>query len=228
MTNAPKSSNYPPPVDKLLTYGDAHFFSVWPDYLELGLTAEHIPDLIRMVTDPALNWGDELDLDIFAPVHAWRALGQLRAEEAIAPLMTLFDEFADDEGSDWVGEELPEVFGMIGTAAMLPLLDMLADDTRRTWQRMAAAESLELIAASNPQVRSDVVNTLTRQLERFAENDPSFNGALILSLVALKAADALPLIEQAYGAQAVDEDVAGELEDARGELTLKDAPDASS
>src|SRR5579864_7878643 len=46
-------------------------------------------------------------------VHAWRALGQLRAVEAVEPLLELFDRLEDD---DWVHEELPAVFGLIGPA----------------------------------------------------------------------------------------------------------------
>ena len=80
----------------------------------LGLTSEHIPALIRMATDEELNWANADSLEVWAPVHAWRALGQLHAEEAIEPLMRLFHEHDD---SDWVGEELPIVYEIreIGT-----------------------------------------------------------------------------------------------------------------
>ena len=51
-------SSYPPPVDKLLTYGDCSQLPRWPNYLELGIEPEHIPDLIRMATDEDLRWVD--------------------------------------------------------------------------------------------------------------------------------------------------------------------------
>ncbi len=46
-------NTYAPPVDQLLTYGEAHLVSPdeWPNYLELGFGPERIPDLTRMATD---------------------------------------------------------------------------------------------------------------------------------------------------------------------------------
>ncbi len=51
------TNSYTPPVNQLLTYGNAQIASLdeWPNYLELGLGSEQIPDLIRMVTDEGLN-----------------------------------------------------------------------------------------------------------------------------------------------------------------------------
>lgn len=37
---------YPAPVDELLTYGEARHLQQWPNYLFLGVTKDHIPDLI--------------------------------------------------------------------------------------------------------------------------------------------------------------------------------------
>ena len=55
----------------------------WPDYLTtFGLGAEHVPELIRMTSDSALNRGT--GGDVWASTHAWRALGQLRAVDAVA------------------------------------------------------------------------------------------------------------------------------------------------
>lgn len=71
--------SYSVPLNRLLTYGDCRN---WPNYQELGLTQEYIPELIRMATDEELNWADPDSLEVWAPIHAWRALGQLRAEEA--------------------------------------------------------------------------------------------------------------------------------------------------
>ena len=98
---------YPPPVNKLLTYGasKAQLWQNWPNYAELGLGPEHIPDLIRMATDNELLWADSESLEVWAPIHAWRALGQLRAEAAIEPLLTLF-EVPDEEDNEWAMDEL--------------------------------------------------------------------------------------------------------------------------
>src|SRR5207247_2747483 len=102
-------NSYAPPVDKLLTYGDAHEHGGnpqdWPEYLELGIGREHIPDLIRMATDEELRWADSESLEVWAPIHAWRTLGALHAEAAIEPLLSLLKEI-DENDDDWVQEEL--------------------------------------------------------------------------------------------------------------------------
>ena len=95
---------YEEPVARLLVLGDVRTERERPDYLGLGLGREHVPELIRMATDPDLNHGDSNSPDVWAPLHACRALGELRAEEAIEPLLLLFD----DEDDDWMLEELPD------------------------------------------------------------------------------------------------------------------------
>jgi hypothetical protein len=107
---------YPPPVDKLLAYGEIKSIRrKWTNYPEqFELRPEHIPDLIRMATDSELNGADSDNPEVWAPIHALRALAQLKAEEAIAPLLSVFDEMEEDE---WFREEVSEVFGMIGAAA---------------------------------------------------------------------------------------------------------------
>ena len=104
------SRGYTDPVAKLLTYGklhDRHRKRPWPDYLELGFDQEHVPDLIRMATDMDLNRSPLHNLEVWAPLHAWRTLGQLRAKEATEPLVRLFEQLEDD---DWLPSDLPVVF----------------------------------------------------------------------------------------------------------------------
>ena len=54
----------------------------WPNYLKLGFTQHHINDLIIMALDDKLHYGDPDSLEIWAPIHAWRTLGQLKAISA--------------------------------------------------------------------------------------------------------------------------------------------------
>ena len=120
------TTHYPPPVDQLLTLGDARNMTRWPDYVAIGLGPEHIPDLIRMATDEDLNTADSESLEVWAPLHAWRALGQLRAESAVEPLLDLLHR-VDDNHDDWVGREIPQVMGMIGPAAIPALAACVSD-----------------------------------------------------------------------------------------------------
>ena len=201
------------PIAKLLTYGECDMLrqdEPWPDYLELGFTQEHVPDLIRMATDTDLNNADGDSLEVWAPLHAWRTLGQLRAEEAIQPLVTLFDKFRDD---DWVATELPRVLAMIGPSAIPALQDFLADDNVGSWGRISVPPCLEEIARNHPDHRDECVGVLVRQLEKYATNDPALSGFLVLSLAELKATGGIDLIRDAYSKEYVDLSVLGDIED---------------
>lgn len=215
-----RTSSYSPPVDQLLTYGEAQVGSSqnWPNYLELGLGPEQIPDLIRMAIDEELNWADSESLEVWAPTHAWRALGQLHAEAAIEPLLSLFETLKDN---DWVMEELPDVFGMIGRAALPALAAYIADISFDEWARINAIASIEKIGTRYPETRSECVALLMDQLELFSENGSEVNGFLILSLVELQAKEAAPLMERVFAAKRVDPIVVGQWEDVQVELGLK-------
>jgi hypothetical protein len=213
------TSKYGPPVDQLLTYGDGWHVSPngWPDYLELGLGPEQIPDLIRMATDEDLNWAYSDSLEVWAPIHAWRALGQLRAVAAVEPLLTLFESLDD---SDWVMEELPEVFAMIGPAALPALAAYISDVSHDVEARISAIPSVEKIGIRWPESRSACVALLMEQLEGFAENEPEINGFLVLGLVELHVTEAAQLIERAFAARRVDPTIMGDWVDVQVELGL--------
>ncbi|HJW82967.1 MAG TPA: hypothetical protein VJ754_01565, partial [Anaerolineae bacterium] len=134
--------DYPPPVNRLLTYGDCRDRPGWPNYLKLGLGPEHTSDLIRMATDDNLHQAMSDSREVWAPIHAWRALGQLHAAAAIAPLLGLLHRI-DDDNDDWVGEDLPRALALIGPAAIAPLAAYLADEQHGLYARVAASRALQ-------------------------------------------------------------------------------------
>lgn len=215
---------YSDPVAKLLTYGDCHEMDlyVWHNYPEtVGLTVDDVPELIRMATDSAF-WSLENEaLEVWAPIHAWRSLGQLHAEAAIAPLTQLFHE----QDSDWVTEELPKVYAMLGPAAIPVLADYLSDASHESLARNTAVDCLLYIARSHPESRDACVAPMLQQLESFAENDIDLNTILIGDLLDLKAAEAAPLMEQAFAAERVDEFMVGSWAGIQVELGLKQESD---
>lgn len=215
--------SYPSPVDKLLTYGkpEPKDAQNWPDYLaEFGLGPEHIPDLIRMVSDKELWEAPQETSENWAPVHAWRALGQLRAANAVEPLLHLFEE---RERDDWAIDELPQVYGSIGVAAIPTIEAYVKDRSHEEFAGMAES-GLEYIGKLHPEEKPEAVAALMRLLEAFKENDPTMNGFLISSLVDLKTVEALPLIERAFAADCVDESIIGDWDDVQVEFGLKEAP----
>jgi len=208
---------YSAPVAQLLTLGEPYARPF--DYTAMGFTATHVPELIRMAQSH--NQVDDLaegDAE-FAGIHAWRALGKLKAVEAIAPLLGML-HCVDDEQDDWVGEDLPHAFAEIGPACIAPVGAYLADAAHGLWARVAAASSLAEIGKRNPEGRADAVTALTDQLRGREKNDPILNGSLIAELLDLKAVESAPVIGAAFEAGAVDITVAGDWEDVQIALGL--------
>ena len=213
-------TEYSPPLDKLLTLGDCRELRTWPNYLEFGLTAAHIPDLIRLVADSELHQANSENPAVWGSVHAWRALGQLRAEAAIEPLMSLFHELEED---DWFHKELPEVYSMIGPAAIPALKAYLSDPSHDLFPRVTASSSLARIATEHPEARDECISVLTQELEKLKEHDPEFNGFLIASLCDLQATESAATIQRAFAVNSVDPSIAGDWEDVQVALGLKEA-----
>ena len=203
-------TTYTSPVDKLLTLGKPKSTTPdsWPNYLELGLGPQHIPELICMATDPvfrsleAEQESEEDDPDYWAPLHAIRALGQLHAETAVEPLVNLLAVLEDDE---WILEELPSVYGMIGPAAIPTLSAYLSDASHDVYSRAYASNGLIDIAKRYPESREECIAAISKQLEAFEENDYELNAFIIGDLAGINAVETLPLIERAFKADRVDE-----------------------
>ncbi len=219
-------TSYQPPVDKLLTYGESNLMTPdeWPDYQELGIGPEHIPDLIRMATDEELNEADSESREVWAPIHAWRALGQLRAVEAVEPLLGLFDRLEYD---DWVNEELPDVFGMVGPAALPALAEYIADLSHNDSSRISAIAGIENIGKRWPDAKGESITLLEERLKRFEENEPDVNGFIVEALVELGARETAPVIERAFDEGYVDPIVMGDWDDVQVELGLKSAEEVA-
>src|SRR5262245_20529152 len=115
MSGRPHMESYSPPV-LTLTQLDYPNLGIWRDYLSGGIRREHIPELIRLLSDGAFLTAEEPE--VYAHIHAWRALGQLRAAEAIEPLLELIAEQENEaDWSEWISQEVPVALGMIGPAA---------------------------------------------------------------------------------------------------------------
>ena len=213
-------------LSRLETFGDPRNTREWEtgeeDYVaQLAVTPGDVPELLaiaRKWTEPQTDWPDDKDYVAgYAPVHAWRCLGQLGAVEAVGPLLEMMDPL-DAQDDDWYLEEFPHVFAWIGQEALGPLTAYLADTAHRVYPRAAAARALSMLAERHPQIRDDVVPVLCDTLERFEENDESLNAFIIMHLVDLEATGAAELVERAFAADRVDLFVNGNWNDARERL----------
>lgn len=212
---------YEEPVRGLLSLGDIDIEAPPLDYAKRGIGPEHVPSLIQMAGDMSLHWAEQDSTEVWAPVHAWRALGQLRAESAVRPLLELF-RMIDDGDDDWVAEDLPHALTEIGMAAVPALCEYLQDGRRGNFSRIAAAESISGVGLRYPETRETCVAALTAQLERHNDNDGELNGFLICFLMDHKAMESIPAIESAFADDAVNESIVGDWEDVQIAFGLLD------
>jgi hypothetical protein len=230
-----ETTNYPAPVDSLLTFGTAECETVndWATHLSSGIGPEHIPDLIRMAKDESLRYkyfddeaypdfNEDEHPEFWAPIHAVHTLGALHAVSASESLLPLFDE-AMKHDDEWMAEDLPEAYGMFGPEAISSLASYIAEQHHDTYARGYAIEALQRIAAKHPdtETREKVGAVLTQLLEHFEENSEEVNATLIVGLVKLQAVDAAPLIERAFAANKVDTLYMGDWDDVQVELGLQ-------
>ncbi len=211
--------NYQPPVSQLLSLGeDAARGAEWFDYLSLGFTEADASELIRMVFDENLSWEKVESPAGWAPIHAWRTLGQLKAEAAIEPLLEMLPSI--DEGDDWASEDFPEIYAQIGPAAIPILHKQLMDNPYNEWVEAALSNGLERIAKYHPDYRGECVAIITEKLRHHHDNDPTLNGFIISDLLDLRAIESVAEIEMAYNADNVDLTICGDWEDMQIKLGL--------
>lgn len=209
-----------PPFAQLLKLGDPWdipFDS--PRYEQMGFMQEHIPTLIQLATDDTLlwEWDEKNPNPYFAPIHAWRVLGKMRAEAAIEPLVALFNL---DEDHEPILDDLPDVLAQFGETAIPALRLFLLHPDAYLWSLTAVSGALTKIALDNPETRSRCVEIIISRLRDFNQNEPDLNGSLIADLCDLKAVESAEVIKAAFYAKAVDLHVAGNWFDVKPELGL--------
>jgi len=192
---------YTSPVAKLLTLGSKHDLKVaWPNYLKMGFTHEHIPELIRLVQDfelANLPWdeNEQESAAVYGQMHAWRTLTQLQAIEAIPVMLNLFHSL-DDNFDDYISTEVPRALGILGEAALTPSYELLKDQVRSTTARIHAASTLAEIGRRHPGLRRTCVRLFIDALVEYKNNDAGVNSFIILGLATLKSQEAALLVEK--------------------------------
>jgi hypothetical protein len=227
---------YELPVAKLLHYGGCKGFQTWPNYVqELGLTVDHIPALLQMLQDEELwtFFAEDYDLEdeylaagissknaLWAPIHAWRSLGQLQAAEAVNPLAEVLQKY----DYDWCWEEIPDVYGLIGAEAIDPLDELLSAKIHYN-SKISLVSGVGKIVKTFPELRDRGVAVLTQQLSNYKNHHRSVNGSLIAELLDLNALESVPVMEEAYKAKKVDEMFVGSWARVQIDLGLKQEAD---
>lgn len=207
--------NYSGATAQLLTLGgDLPIASLdWADYAALGITPDDIPSLIDMVTDADLYTSDQDAPEGWATVHAWRALAQFKAGEAVEPLLQAYERFGEQEGWwEWFSDELPTVFLLIGETAIPGIRRYLSHRSQAkevAHAQFTAIEGLERIAKANPDLKPQCIEICIEELQDASKHQPDVNGFLVGVLASFKAVKAASVIEQAFAGGHIDPPSAG-------------------
>ncbi len=195
-----------------------------PTASELELGAEDGPELLRMAVDPEFDrtWHS---VAVWGPVWAWFLIVELKPLEGGPLLLGLLARLDSEDGDDAAVSILPRVFGLIGPEIAPALTMVLRDESRGLGSRWAAASGLREIALAQPDTRREMVAILTAQLEEQTVRDVEVNGAIIDVLLELRAVESAPVMERAFAARRVSEDVTGNWEHVQVELGLKPRPE---
>ena len=200
-------ASFSPPVSNLFLL-EGPDLRDWLDYPAThGFTEAHVPELIRMATDHALQESDQ-DHVLFGAVHAWRALAQLRAQAAIAPLLELFAANLDD----WASNDFPRIFELLGPEAISGLRTLLVE-RHGLDLRSITAQALSRIGTHHPEAAGRCVEVLLEQLHRYRENHRMLNECLAECLARLQAQEAWPVIQEAIANGYLSEDCPLDLRD---------------
>lgn len=200
----PAGGPYQPPLDALLSLGkvDPVMLAERSDDLDIGQA--HLSELLRMLRDRALNTAYDNTLQSYAPVHALEIISELDLSAVVDELIPLLDlDFYQ------IGEQLPDLLGQVGAPASAPLQAYLADRTRWVWGRARAADALEELAEYEPELRAEVVASLSAILAAAATDHEDVVTSAMGALVDLGAVETLPLIRQAFELGKIDETLLG-------------------
>lgn len=218
-TNPSPKPNAPPAVADLYTHPQPNWDG-WPDYIsEYNLTAEHIPALIDIITDETHLFCFDGEFAADVVIHAYRALGQLKAAEALPAMIGLYKYEPEDILGNHFTEDLPQAIQMIGASGLPYLKDLLVSTDNGYWGQAIATDMISQIGHEHPDLRADCIEIIATQLQLYRQHDSDFNSDLILALVRMKAVEMSGLVKSVYAADRVNRFAIGDWEDLQTELT---------
>ncbi len=220
-TEAGLPARYTPPVSQLLAIGDDKVADhhAWRDYAgEYGLSNADIPELIQLAMDWDAGTGEN-DPAVWAQMHAWRALGQMRADAAVIPLLTVLEDADEDDYA--ADRDVPVALGMIGAAAFAPVERLLVHPDTRFGMRLNLIGALAAMVEFHPEMRAACLRRFERLLAGYPVRDETVNGFVMLACGDIRAVEVIDSIRAAFADDAVDISVAGDLEDIEIKLGLR-------
>ena len=218
-------ADYTHPISKLLDHGpiegDADETDQWFDYVgHYGFSRDDVPVLIRLAGESDAA-GRKPTNESYAPIYACRALGQLGDAGADLYLANLID----DNSSDQLIENAIVALSMLGQGSLSVL------KRRFEWLDISEHSQIEVVNAFltfalwHPHCRDECVAFLSQILSNCSQHSAMLNGFVVYNLIELGATEAAEVIERAFEAKQVNEDVSGRWTDVQIQLGLARAGD---
>lgn len=215
---------YSDAVERAINSGAVAWASAWLDYRGLGIDESHVPELLSVFRDlDAEEESNEDGVSSWRRVHAWRAIAKLAVPSAIEAFCDALDAAVEIE-DDLFLDDFVRAMPLFGPAAIPHVAFVLNRPHRPVDARVCCAEALVEIGHAHPDARAQVISILHDALERFRENPGEVIDFLIYGLVALRAAESLPLIERAFEHGEVDPEYCGDIEEIRAEIVSPMVP----
>jgi len=190
------------------------------NYSSLGFGTTHVDELIHMATDPELLNADEEDKEFWGAVHAWGALGELKATGAIAPLLDLCEQY--EELDLLFDQEFPKVFTLMGASAISGLKSYIFDDSRGDLCHSYALSCVEAISVTH---RKECLEIYCELLQQADQEKRLLAGLVICALVDLEATETIETIRDVFERDCVDIEIPGDIEDVEIALGLRSKRD---
>lgn len=176
-------------LKKLSEFGITSFDEIWPDYIkELDLKKTDAKTLIELIASSDLSViTTGASMEQFAPMHAWRALGQLHSKESIETLLNSLIEKKNQEAF-WYRIELPNVIKQIGGEAIKQLGAFLKNE--EAWEdKVVIINTLAEIALQDQEYKNQVEEIISEVLKKYKKNDLAFNASILNAIFKLKPYD---------------------------------------
>ena len=173
---------YSKEVEKLFFYGETNISEPWPNYVvELNLKRVHINELIELIINSDLSKATSgFTIKDFAPRHAWRALGQLKAIVAIKTLLDALIDEKNEEAFDY-RVELPYVFLLIGDKSIIELELFLKNEKIEWNYKLIIFETLVKFAIQKP-IHKELIINISNDLIIKYNREPYFISYILNAL----------------------------------------------
>jgi hypothetical protein len=222
--------SYTGPVARLLIIRDAAVGqdpSKWLNYKsDFGIGIEHEADLIRLATDGVLRATSRKEHKAWGPIHATRALGQMRSSRAVPALLHALRENIESSPTP---QEIGYVLAAVGDLAMEILSDFLVSLPEAADVEIAIVLAMGEVASFEPSlkqvcienVRSILRSRTTISTEASIDESSVVCSFAVAILLQMKAASCYREILEAHRLGIVDCTFCGDIEDVEIRLGMR-------